>query len=391
MRLPLSKASLLAGSATLALAACDQPLDLDMRGMFGNAPSTAEAARNATAPRPTPDSRGIISYPGYQVAVARRGDTLRSVADRIGADAEALARFNGMSPDDKLRRGEIVALPERVAEPEGGPIQPPERVDIATLADDAIRSADTQTVTTTPLAPAQSVGVEPVRHQVARGETAFTIARLYDVSVRNLAQWNGLGSDFAVREGQYLLIPVALPGEEVAGFDPSDVPRETPTQPGTGSPTPTPPSASSPLPDEQTRPAAEPVETVAAPDLGSTQTASSTGRMAFPVRGDIIREYAKGRNDGIAIAAPAGARVNAAADGVVAAITEDTNGVPIIVVRHPDNLMTVYSNVGAVAVTRGDSVSRGQKLAEIRREGSAALHFEVREGFDSVDPMTYLQ
>ncbi len=392
MRLHLSKASLLAGSATLALAACDQPLDLDMRGMFGDAPSTAEAARNATAPRPTPDSRGIISYPGYQVAVARRGDTLRSLADRIGTDAEALARFNGMSPDDKLRRGEIVALPERVAEPEGGPIQPPERVDIATLADDAIRSADTQTVTTTPLAPAQSVGVEPVRHQVARGETAFTIARLYDVSVRNLAQWNGLGSDFAVREGQYLLIPVALPGDEMAGFDPSDVPRETPTQPGTGSPTPTPPSASSPLPDEQTTPAAEPVETVAAPDLGSTQTASSsTARMAFPVRGDIIREYAKGRNDGIAIAAPAGSPVNAAADGVVAAITEDTNGVPIIVVRHPDNLLTVYSNVGAVAVTRNDNVSRGQKLAEIRREGSAALHFEVREGFDSVDPMTYLQ
>ncbi|MGR3312665.1 MAG: peptidoglycan DD-metalloendopeptidase family protein, partial [Roseovarius indicus] len=77
--------------------------------------------------------------------------------------------------------------------------------------------------------------------------------------------------------------------------------------------------------------------------------------------------------------------------GTVAAITEDTNGIPIIVVKHPDNLLTVYSNVGGVAVSKGDSVSRGQKLAEIRSDGTAAVHFEVREGFDSVDPGPYLQ
>lgn len=387
MKQPVRKSTFLAGAATLALTACDQPLDLDMRGVFGNAPSTAEAARNATAERPTPDSRGIISYPGYQVAVAKRGDTLRTLATRIGADVDELARFNGISPDDTLRRGEIVALPGRVAEPAGGPIQPPDRVDITALADGAIRSADDQTVATTPLEAAPRVGVEPVRHKVARGETAYTIARLYDVSVRNLAQWNGLGSDFAVREGQFLLIPVAPPGEETAGFDPSDVP----TPPGTGTPTPTPPSATKPLPEETTQPAAQPVETAAAPDLSQTQTTSSGGAMAFPVRGDIVREYAKGRNDGIDIAAPAGTSVNASAAGVVAAITEDTNGIPIIVVKHPDNLLTVYSNVDRVAVKKGDTVSRGQKLAAIRSSGSAALHFEVRQGFESVDPLTYLQ
>ena len=112
--------------------------------------------------------------------------------------------------------------------------------------------------------------------------------------------------------------------------------------------------------------------------------------MAFPVRGDIIREYQKGKNDGIDIAADPGTPVKAAASGVVAAITEDTNGVPIIVIKHEDNLLTVYSNVGAVAVKKGDQVTRGQKVAEIRREGAAALHFEVREGFDSVDPAPYL-
>jgi murein DD-endopeptidase MepM/ murein hydrolase activator NlpD len=392
----ISRSAPLLATMAFALAACDQPLDLDMRGAFGNAPSTAEAARNATAPRPQPDARGIISYPGYQVAVAERGDTVGSLARRIGADAGELARYNGVQTGDPLRNGEILALPGRVAEPLGGPIQSPSGVDIGSIADGAIRRADSQTVTATALPPATpgtaaapaQVGAEPVRHKVERGETAFSIARLYNVSIRSLADWNGLGPDFSVREGQFLLIPVALPGETTEPFDESDVVAVTP--PGAGTPTPTPPSASKPLPDEETTPKAAPVEKIAAPDLGKTETKTTAARMSFPVKGDIIREYAKGRNDGIDISATPGAPVVAADAGTVAAITEDTNGIPIIVVKHAGSLLTVYSNVEGLTVKKGDSVTRGQKLAEIRRTGTPALHFEVRDGFDSVDPMGFL-
>ena len=390
MTLSFRPVPVLAGTAAcLLLTACDEPLDLDLRSGLGGRLDTASAARTATADRPAADQRGIISYPGYQVAVARRGDTVASLAARIGGSAEEIARFNGIQTGDRLRKGEIVALPSRVAEPAGGPIQPPEGVDITSLAGNAIDEADSQQVESSALPPAQT-GVEPIRHKVERGETAYSIARLYDVSVRSLAEWNGLGSDFAVREGQFLLIPVALPGEETEPFEePGDT---SVTAPGSGSPTPEPPSASTPLPKDDTEPAAKPVETTAAPDLGESQTQSATpqSRMSMPVRGDIIREYAKGKNDGIDIAASPGTAVKAAAEGVVAAITEDTNGIPIIVVKHPDNLLTVYSNVANVAVKKGDSVSRGDKLAEIRRDGTAAVHFEVREGFDSVDPAPYL-
>lgn len=369
----------------LVLAACDRPVDSDLRGVFGDAPSTTEAARAAATRRPEPDARGIISYPDYQVAVARRGDTLARLATRIGADARALARYNGIQTGDRLRAGEIVVLPDRVAEPQGGPIRAPDGVDIGSLAGDAIRRADSQSIETSKLEPARRVGVEPVRHKVERGETAFTIARLYDVSVRSLAEWNGLGPDFSVREGQYLLIPVAAETREATEATP-----ETVTPPGKGSPSPTPPSASKPLPDEDTVPAATPAEPVAAPDLGSDQAESGSARMALPVDGDIVRDYAKGSNDGIDIAATPGDAVAAADAGTVAAITEDTDGVPIIVLKHQDNLLTVYSNVAGVAVQKGDTVSRGQKIAEIRRDGSAVLHFEVRDGFDSVDPSEYL-
>lgn len=383
-----TRLSLLCATAALALVAgCG---DIDMRGQFGNAPSTSEAARAATAPRPVPDDRGIISYPSYQVAVARRGDTLSTLATRIGADTAALARFNGLQASDTLREGEIVALPGRVREPDGGPLTPGS-VDITAIAGAAIDEADTRapSVQTTALEPAPAPrqpsgvsGVEPTRHKVSRGETAYSIARLYNVSVRSLADWNGLGADFTVREGQFLLIPVALPGKPQSALDPDRT-----ALPGEGTVTPEPPSASTPLPDEQTEPASTPTTTTAAPNLSG----SSTARMGMPVQGNIVRDYEKGKNDGIDIAASPGSPVRAADAGTVAAITEDTNGVPIIVVKHPGNLLTVYSNVGNVAVRKGESVRKGGKLAEVRSEGSTAVHFEVREGFDSVDPTPYLQ
>ncbi len=382
MTLRLRRVGTLTGCAALMVLTACSNLDFDLRG---GASSTASAARNANTDRPAPDTRGIISYPSYQVAVAKRGDTLRTVSERIGVDVNALASYNGINPDAPLRQNEIIALPTRVAEPAGGPTTA-NGVDITTLAGSAIDAADGANArpgTLTPAAP----GVEPIRHQVQRGETAFTIARLYNVSVRSLADWNGLGADFDVREGQYLLIPVAVADTRTASVEATPLPTELP---GTGTPTPLPPSASEPLPEKDTAPASQPVARTAAPDL-SGETRKRETRMAFPVKGDIIREYAKGKNDGIDIAAPPGTPVRAAADGTVAAITKDTNGIPIIVVKHEDNLLTVYSNVVKVKVDKDDRIKRGEQLAEIRSDGAAAVHFEVRKGFDSVDPIPFLQ
>ncbi len=395
---------ILAPAALLLLTACDDPLDLDLRGNFNNAFNTSDAAKTATAARPKPDDRGIISYPGYQVAIAKRGDTVADVALRVGAEPAELARYNGIKLTDPLRRGEVIALPRRVAEPSPatgslttGPIQPPSQVDISELAGGAIDRAGSQQVETTTLPSGETAkirrGVEPTRHKVTRGETAYTIARLYDVSVRALADWNGLGSDYAIREGQYLLIPVADPTAKPRQAKSTTAAAAVPV-PGAGSPSPVPPSAAKPLPQEKTKTAATSKATTpsTAPDLGKTQTkASKTAAMSWPVRGAIIREYAKGKTDGIDISASAGTAVKAAQGGTVAAITSDADQVPIIVVKHPNNLLTVYANVDEITVKKGDSVSRDQKIAKIRAGESSYLHFEVRKGFDSVDPAPYLK
>ena len=193
------------GVAALAfLAGCEGPLDYDLRGQIGGF-STTDAVQSATTSRPSPDSRGVITYPNYQVVVARRGDTVRDVAARVGLPEGELSRFNGLQTTDTLREGEVLALPRSVGAGSG--------VDIASVAGAAIDQApETGGVRTTTLEPAKPApapvasGPEPVRHKVKRGETAYTISRLYQVPVESLAEWNGLGSDFTVREGQFLLI-----------------------------------------------------------------------------------------------------------------------------------------------------------------------------------------
>lgn len=382
----------LTGAGLLTLAACSQTgtFDGDFRRYgTGRVLDTSVAAQKVTDARPQPDAQGIITYPNYQVAVARQGDTVESIAARTGIPAAELASYNAIPVGTALRKGEIVALPRRVATGGLAPVPLPGapvsasggQIDVTTLASGAIDRATAgqpaKPVATPP------VGAEPVRHQVARGETAYSIARLYNVNVRALADWNGLGPDLAVREGQFLMIPVA--SAVASAPAPAVV-----TAPGVGSPTPTPPSAARPLPDEKPVAAATPVKTPPKADVGQ-QTAASSAKFAFPVQGKIIREYQKKKNEGIDISAPAGTAVKAAADGTVAAITKDTGQIPILVLRHADGILTVYANIDGIAVAKGDKVKRGQQIAKVRAGDTPFLHFEVRQGFDSVDPVPYLK
>lgn len=375
--------TLLAAGALVVLSACgDSALDWDLRPRT-DGPSTADAARQATAQRPTPDARGVISYPGYQVVVARRGETVETVAQRLEIDAADLARFNAIERDTVLRQGEVLALPRRLDGPGGTGTG---GIDVSTIATTAIDRAGDGGGQATPFSRAP----EPVRHQVGRGETAYSIARLYNVPVRSLADWNGLGPDLAVREGQYLLIPVSTDDRRTAAAEP--LTAITP-RPGAGSSTPTPPSAAQPLPQGDPAVEAAP-ERPPSPDLGAERTAASAGgggRLGFPVQGPIIREFQKGRNDGIAIGASPGTPVRAAADGVVATISRDTDQVPIVLIRHDDNLVTVYANVEPGNLERGARVRRGDTIATIRPGDPSFVHFEVRRGFDSVDPMEFLR
>lgn len=232
------------------------------------------------------------------------------------------------------------------------------------------QSSSTTTATTT-TAPAQ-------KHRVVSGETGWSISRKYGITPQDLAAANTLDEAMTLRVGQELNIPSRTVTRA------SDA-----SAPGQGTPTPTPPSASQPLPEEETAPSSAPAAKPETPNLGATRTAASgSGRFQMPVAGSIVRPYSKGSNEGIDLSAAAGTPVKAAAGGTVAAVTRDTDGVPIVVIRHEGQLMTVYAGMAALSVQKGDQVSAGQQIGTAGNAGS--VHFEVRQGYDSVNPEDYL-
>ncbi|MBL4559046.1 MAG: LysM peptidoglycan-binding domain-containing protein [Rhodobacteraceae bacterium] len=178
-------------------------------GKRGRAPTTATAAR------PAPDSRGVITYPDYQVLVADGDETVAQIAGRLGIASDALAQRNGLTTSYRPRPGEVLLLPGTTGSGE-----------IEAIAGTAI-AASTMTggnaAATTPVPPA------PVRHRVESGETAYSIARTYDVSVKALADWNGLDSDYSLRAGQTLLIPTAA-GAPRRGRSRPPQPRSSPSR-----------------------------------------------------------------------------------------------------------------------------------------------------------------
>jgi len=358
---------------TLSLTACDtSDFDLDLRQ---NEYGTSAAVKGVLEDRPRPDARGVISYPNYQVAVAQFDDTLQKLATRIGVDADLLGQYNGIDKNDILRQGEIIALPEKLAptedQTENG------LVNVTELAENAIKNAQN---TGSQSKKEKLKKSEPIRHKVKRGETAFTISRLYNVTIRSLAEWNSLDADFTIREDQYVLIPIR-------NIEAPKTTLSTKLQTNAESlnVTPAPPSAKEPLPDDVI-----PV-TKTEPKKDKPKIATpSSGAFAYPVNGKIIREFVKNKTDGIDLSAPTGSTIVAAQNGVVAAITTDADQMPILVIKHEDNILTVYANIGDIIVSKGAAVKRGQPIGKIREGNPSFLHFEIRQGFESIDPMDYL-
>ena len=59
-----------------------------------------------------------------------------------------------------------------------------------------------------------------------------------------------------------------------------------------------------------------------------------------------------------------------------------------MVIRHEGEQMTIYIGMSRLSVQKGDQLKAGQKIGPFG--GSGAIHFEVRKGFDAVNPESYL-
>ena len=113
--------------------------------------------------------------------------------------------------------------------------------------------------------------------------------------------------------------------------------------------------------------------------------------MIFPVVGKIIGTFDEKTKEGISILGNNHAPVVAAANGWIAVVKKSGDGKGILVIQHDEGILTVYANLQNIEVSKDQYVERGQKIATLKEEGNSILHFQVRDGYISLNPINYLE
>lgn len=201
-------------------------------------------------------------------------------------------------------------------------------------------------------------------HIVKKGDTLYAIARKYNVSANTISKLNGLKPPYSLNVGQRLQLSGNASVKSVA----------------------------------QNKNIKSVKKTKKAQRKAYIPPKNRTAKFAWPVRGRVISNFGtigKGRkNDGINIKAPLGTDVNAADRGTVAYAGNELKGFGnLILIKHPDGWITAYAHNQKLLVRKGQKVVKGEKIATVGKTGgvdSPQLHFEVRAGKKAVNPRKYL-
>lgn len=99
-------------------------------------------------------------------------------------------------------------------------------------------------------------------------------------------------------------------------------------------------------------------------------------------------------HNGIDMAAPGGSSILAAYDGTVVAAAYNGSMGNYVMIDHGDSLYTIYMHASALYVSKGQEVSKGDKIAAVGSTGRSTgnhLHFSVRLNGNYVNPWSYLK
>jgi len=98
-------------------------------------------------------------------------------------------------------------------------------------------------------------------------------------------------------------------------------------------------------------------------------------------------------HDGLDISAPYGTQVISAGKGTVSFAGREGDYGNMVIIDHGDGIQTAYAHLSQINVTVGQKVEKGQVIGAVGSTGRSTgphLHFEVRIGKQSVNPLKYL-
>ncbi len=130
------------------------------------------------------------------------------------------------------------------------------------------------------------------------------------------------------------------------------------------------------------------------PESSKSEVVAEPGiRLSWPAKGKVTGEFNE-TNKGIDIAGKVGEPVLAASDGKVVYAGNSLRGYGnLVIVKHDNTYLTAYAHNSKLLVKEGDTVRKGQKIAEMGDTDATSpkLHFELRVNGKPVNPTPYLQ
>lgn len=265
-----------------------------------------------------------------------------------------------------------------------------------------------------------------VYHIVKKGETAYSIARAYSISLQELAEINNINDVSSIKEDQVIFIPDAdqviddvmvaarkadaemkkdsdlkerKPPEESQADRPADsvsLPEKKPTEKKVVSEKPdAAPKAAPPsgIPEKQRIKIEEKQNVVETKE----EIKREKGRFSWPVKGTVKTRFGiqpnKTYHNWIKIVCPSGSQVQAAAGGTVIFSAHLKDFGETIIIRHANDYATVYTHLKKRLVKADSNVRKGEKIAragETDEAGDVYIHFEIRLKGKARNPLFYL-
>ncbi|TLD44088.1 MAG: Murein hydrolase activator NlpD [Accumulibacter sp.] len=310
---------------------------LVLAGCAGKGAAPTEEAARVPAKQSGPLVPG--SKDGY---VVKRGDTLHSIALDHGLDYRELAAWNNIENPNRILVGQVlrVRAPGAAAAAEG--------------------------VIVRPIAAGAAVEQRPLAAAVSPAGEQRSPAAAVDALKRSPLAGKEPYSEQALARAQ------AQAAEPVAAVAPVAVKPEA-------------------------RPEAKPEVRPEVKADSEARTGDASGNddvnWMWPASGKLIGTFSDGGNKGIDIAGKAGDSVVAAGSGKVVYSGTGLRGYgKLVIVKHNNTYLTAYAHNQNVLVKEGQSVGKGQKIAEMGNSDAdqVKLHFEIRRQGKPVDPLKLL-
>ena len=260
---------------------------------------------------------------------------------------------------------------------------------------------------------------------VKSGDTIRSIAREFGMDYRELIAMNNIESPDRIAPGKVLKVKSPASASAAAGSaavaepissdvvvakplggDSAAVEKRPLAAANTGTLKREPKGGKEPYSDQalaqaQNQPQADsaPVVVAAKPEVQNDEkpAEAATGpdeiNWIWPASGKMIGTFSEAGNKGVDIAGKAGDPVVASAEGKVVYSGEGLRGYgKLVIIKHNATYLSAYAHNQTILVKEGQSVSKGQKIAEMGSSGTdkVKLHFEVRRQGKPVDPLKYL-